>query len=117
MIELTDAYCGIEEAAETLRVHPESVRRIIRNGRLRASKLGGKWFVNRVYLQQYARSYNPRPGNNRLRSVPTISGKCPGCGHGDTRRRPLIVKDRNDRRWHLYCAEKALACMGVDDGS
>ncbi len=60
---LLDNYMGVDEVAGRLNIHPESVRRLIRQGKLPAIKFGNKWLVERVTLEQYASHYNPRPGN------------------------------------------------------
>jgi excisionase family DNA binding protein len=46
-----------------LKIHPESVRRLIRQGKLPAIKFGNKWLVERATLEQFASHYDPRPGN------------------------------------------------------
>ncbi len=60
---LLDNYVGVDEVAERLNIHPESVRRLIRQGKLPAIKFGNKWLVERATLEQYASHYDPRPGN------------------------------------------------------
>jgi excisionase family DNA binding protein len=46
----------IEEAAELLSCHPETVRREIRIGRLKAAKIGRDYRVSRLQLAQYWRA-------------------------------------------------------------
>ncbi|MCK5922714.1 MAG: helix-turn-helix domain-containing protein [Methylococcales bacterium] len=60
---LLEAYMGVHEISDRLKIHPESVRRLIRQGKLPAIKFGNKWLVERVTLDQYASHYDPRPGN------------------------------------------------------
>lgn len=60
---LLDNYMGVDEVAERLNIHPESVRRLIRQGKLPAIKFGNKWLIERATLEQYASHYDPRPGN------------------------------------------------------
>lgn len=60
---LLENYLGVDETAARLRIHPESVRRLIRQGKLPAIKFGNKWLVERATLDQYASRYDPRPGN------------------------------------------------------
>lgn len=38
----------VEEVAELLQVHPDSVRRMMRQGRLPAVKVGWRWYVRRA---------------------------------------------------------------------
>ena len=54
---------GREEVADRLHIHPESVRRLIRQGKLPAIKFGNKWLVEKSSLEQFAGHYDPRPGN------------------------------------------------------
>ena len=61
--ELLESYAGVDEVAERLRIHPESVRRLIRQGKLPAIKFGNKWLVEKSSLEQFAGHYDPRPGN------------------------------------------------------
>lgn len=58
-----DAYIDVEGAGERLHIHPESVKRLIRQGKLPALKIGNKWFVERDFLEQFALRYDPRPGH------------------------------------------------------
>ena len=61
--DLLENYAGVSEAAERLNIHPESVRRLIRQGKLPAIKFGNKWLVEKSSLEQFAGYYDPRPGN------------------------------------------------------
>ncbi len=60
---LLENYAGVAEVGERLRIHPESVRRLIRQGKIPAIKFGNKWLVEKSMLEQYASGYDPRPGN------------------------------------------------------
>jgi excisionase family DNA binding protein len=62
-VELLETYAGVDEVATRLRIHPESVRRLIRQGKLPAIKFGNKWLVEKGALEQFASHYDPRPGN------------------------------------------------------
>ena len=61
--ELLENYAGVEDVAHRLNIHPESVRRLIRQGKLPAIKFGNKWLVDRSMLEQFSSHYDPRPGN------------------------------------------------------
>jgi excisionase family DNA binding protein len=61
--DLLENYADVDEVSARLQIHPESVRRLIRQGKLPAIKFGNKWLVERVKLEQYASHYDPRPGN------------------------------------------------------
>lgn len=60
---LLDQYAGVDDISERLGIHPESVRRLIRQGKLPAIKFGNKWLVEKSTLEQFASRYDPRPGN------------------------------------------------------
>jgi excisionase family DNA binding protein len=60
-----DEYEDVSYAAERLNIHPESVKRLIRGGRLPATKIANKWFVRRDELEQFAAYYSPHPGRKR----------------------------------------------------
>ena len=61
--ELLEQYADVKEVSDRLKIHPESVRRLIRQGKIPAIKLGNKWLVEKAVLEQYASRYDPRPGN------------------------------------------------------
>lgn len=61
--DLLDKYAGVDEVSERLNIHPESVRRLIRQAKLPAIKFGNKWLVEKTTLEQFASHYDPRPGN------------------------------------------------------
>ncbi len=56
-------YATVRDAAERLSIHPESVRRLIRQGRLPAKKFAHAWLVEKDVLEQFANHYDGRPGN------------------------------------------------------
>jgi excisionase family DNA binding protein len=60
---LLEQYVGVDDVSKRLKIHPESVRRLIRQGKLPAIKFGNKWLIERATLEQYASHYDPRPGN------------------------------------------------------
>jgi excisionase family DNA binding protein len=60
---LLEQYAGVDDVSNRLKIHPESVRRLIRQGKLPAIKFGNKWLVERATLEQFASHYDPRPGN------------------------------------------------------
>ncbi len=57
-----DDYVTVKVAAERLNIHPESVRRLIRTGKLPARKFANTWLVERTTLEQFSSRYDPRPG-------------------------------------------------------
>ena len=58
-----DDYQTVQDAADRLKIHPESVRRLIRQGKLPARKFANTWLIERGVLEQFAGHYDPRPGN------------------------------------------------------
>jgi excisionase family DNA binding protein len=49
--ELSDRpHLKVDEAAQYLRIHPATVRRLMRDGQLQGVKLGKRWFIARNSL-------------------------------------------------------------------
>ena len=44
----------VSQAAKALDLHPKTVRRFIRDGRIRAHKIGREWRIHREDLREYA---------------------------------------------------------------
>jgi len=57
-----DRFVDILEASQRLNIHPESVRRLIRQGKLPGYKFANKWLIERDVLEQFAQTYDGRPG-------------------------------------------------------
>ena len=55
-------YLTATEAAQRLRVHPETVKRLCRQGDLRAEKIRNTWLIHSDVLDVFAGTYDPRPG-------------------------------------------------------
>ena len=53
------------EAARQLKVHPETVKRLCRQGDRAAQKLHNTWLIRKEVLGQFSRAYNPCPGAKR----------------------------------------------------
>ncbi len=60
-----DQFLDATEAAHRLKVHPETIKRLIRMGQLPARKFGNKWLIDRDVLDQFAATYLPGPGAKR----------------------------------------------------
>jgi excisionase family DNA binding protein len=60
---LLENYSDVDQVSRRLGIHPESVRRLIRDGKLPAIKFGNKWLVEKSVLEQFASGYDGRPGN------------------------------------------------------
>ncbi len=59
---LLEQYADVLEASQRLNIHPESVRRLIRQGKLPGIRFSNKWLIKRDELEQFASHYDPRPG-------------------------------------------------------
>jgi excisionase family DNA binding protein len=57
-----DNYLTVIEAGRRLKVHPETVKRLCRQGDLPASKIHNTWLINRRVLDKFAGTYNPSRG-------------------------------------------------------
>jgi len=62
-----DAYVTVKDVSKRLNVHPESVRRLIRQGKLPATKVVNSWLIEKSVLEAFASGYDPRPGNKAAR--------------------------------------------------
>ena len=58
-------YIDVNEAAKLLDVHPETVKRLIREGKLPATKFGNKWIIELDRFQVFANTYDGRRGRTR----------------------------------------------------
>ena len=57
-----DSYYGVIEAGRFLNIHPETVKRLCRQGDLPATKLRNTWLISKKDLAKFASSYNPKHG-------------------------------------------------------
>ena len=62
---LLDDYYNVIEASRRLKIHPETVKRLCRQGDLPANKLHNTWLIRRDILDNFAATYVPRPGARR----------------------------------------------------
>lgn len=61
MAELAD-YVTIIQAASVLRLHPETVKRLCRQGDIEAAKIHNTWLIHKDTLAAFASGYSPRRG-------------------------------------------------------
>ncbi len=59
---LLDSYFNVIEAGRQLKVHPETVKRLCRQGDLPAIKIHNTWLINRDILDNFAGTYIPKRG-------------------------------------------------------
>ena len=62
---LLENYYNVIEASRRLKIHPETVKRLCRQGDLPAIKLHNTWLIKRDILDNFAATYIPRPGARR----------------------------------------------------
>ena len=60
-------YVDVIEASKILDVHPETVKHLIREGKLTATKFGNKWIMEIDRLRVFANTYDGRRGGTRAR--------------------------------------------------
>jgi excisionase family DNA binding protein len=56
----------VAEVAQILKIHPESVRRLVRGGALRARRVGMKFIFDYSYVRKFATYYDNRAGNKSI---------------------------------------------------
>jgi excisionase family DNA binding protein len=66
---LFDNYLTVIEVGRRLKVHPETVKRLCRQGDLPATKIHNTWLINKDTLDNFAGTYDRRrgPGKRLLR--------------------------------------------------
>lgn len=55
---MLENYIDVIEASKILDIHPETVKRLIREGKLTATKFGNKWIMERDRLLMFANTYD-----------------------------------------------------------
>ena len=60
-----DGYFNVIEASRRLRVHPETVKRLCRQGDLPAAKIHNTWLISGDILDNFAGTYDPKRGAKR----------------------------------------------------
>ncbi|MYI82841.1 MAG: helix-turn-helix domain-containing protein [Chloroflexi bacterium] len=64
-----DDYLDLVEAARELGIHPQSLRRLIKQKRVPAVLFAGKYLIERDKLEMFKANYDPRPGRKPLRRL------------------------------------------------
>jgi excisionase family DNA binding protein len=57
-----DSYVNVIEAGHRLKIHPETVKRLCRQGDLPATKIHNTWLINKNVLDNFAGTYTPKRG-------------------------------------------------------
>ncbi|MFC1907163.1 helix-turn-helix domain-containing protein [Chloroflexota bacterium] len=60
-----DSYLNVMEAGRVLKIHPETVKRLCRQGDLPAEKIHNTWLIDRDILDNFAGTYIPKRGARR----------------------------------------------------
>ena len=55
---MLENYVDVIEASKILDIHPETVKRLIREGKLTATKFGNKWIMERDRLLMFVNTYD-----------------------------------------------------------
>ena len=59
---LLENYFNVIEASRRLKIHPETVKRLCRQGDLPAVKIHNTWLINKDILDNFAGTYSPSRG-------------------------------------------------------
>ena len=59
---LLDNYFSVIEAGHRLKIHPETVKRLCRQGDLPAIKIRNTWLITKDMLDNFAGTYSPKRG-------------------------------------------------------
>lgn len=94
-MQITDQlFYDVDAAAAALEYHPESIRRLIRQGQLLAYKIGNRYLI-------------PRSVEADPLTV------CPLCQKPAAADKPLTFAAPDGRYWHLECVNRLLAHAGL----
>jgi len=64
-----DNYLDLVEAARELNIHPQSLRRLIKQRKVPALTFAGKYLIERDKLEMFKTNYDPRPGRKPIRRL------------------------------------------------
>lgn len=59
---MLDDYFNVIEVGRRLKIHPETVKRLCRQGDLPAQKIHNTWLIKKNILDNFAGTYNPARG-------------------------------------------------------
>jgi excisionase family DNA binding protein len=62
-------YLDLVEAARLLNIHPQSLRRLIKQKKMPAVLFAGKYLIERDKLEMFKSNYDPRPGRKPIRHL------------------------------------------------
>jgi excisionase family DNA binding protein len=55
---MDDEFISVEEAAKRLGLHPDSIRRFIRNKELKAFRFGGVYRIKKVDFEEFIKTHS-----------------------------------------------------------
>ena len=55
-------YLDLIDAASEIAIHPQSLRRLVKQGRIPVRKVWGKYLIKRDVLDIFKANYDPQPG-------------------------------------------------------
>lgn len=58
-------YVPVNEAAKRLKIHPETVKRLCRQGDIPAFKIRNTWLIEKDKLDVFAGTYQPKRGGKK----------------------------------------------------
>lgn len=64
-----DDYLDLVECARELSIHPQSLRRLIKQKKIPATLFAGKYLIERDKLEMFKSNYDPRPGRKPIRRL------------------------------------------------
>jgi excisionase family DNA binding protein len=64
-----DNFLDLVEASRELQIHPQSLRRLIKQKKISATMFAGKYLIERDKLEMFKANYDPRPGRKPLRRL------------------------------------------------
>jgi excisionase family DNA binding protein len=68
-VEPFENYLDLVDAARILNIHPQSLRRLIKQKKVPAVLFAGKYLIERTSLEQFKSNYDPRPGRKAIRRL------------------------------------------------
>ena len=64
-----DNFLDLVEASRELQIHPQSLRRLIKQKKVPATMFAGKYLIERDKLEMFKANYDPRPGRKPIRRL------------------------------------------------
>jgi hypothetical protein len=68
-MQALDDYLDLIDAAREIGIHPQSLRRLVKQAKIPARLWQGKYLFHRPALQQFVSLYDPRPGRKVTRRL------------------------------------------------